>query len=483
MGKPDENWDLTPLVYPKSIVIVGLSRRNFNHPGNTTFIKNQMEMTVKAYGVSPNTDEEQGFHIYPSIKSLPEIPDLAVICVNAQHTFEAIKEAANFGVKSAIVIGGGFAETGENGKKLQDEMVQICRDFHMPMIGPNCIGVFSPPIVDTIFLPTERIIKPRQGNVAIVSQSGGVVLDQFFLSCVERNIGVSSAISIGNKAMIKETHLLKFFEKDPRTDIIAFYLEGFEPEEGREFIEIAQQSKKDIVVYMGGKSDAGKLAAGSHTASIASNAAIMEGAFKQYSIIQAYSELEVKNYLKVLSMLSNPHRRFTTMAMKGENIAVLTVSGGHGVLCVDLLEKYQLKLAKFSNEQKQQMELLLNPNAAKIASFNNPIDVTGACQEEDIVNLLDYLLTQLNVDLIIMLLLPYPPQISMHLGRQILKISSKWTKPIITFVPWTEKYDLIRNSLEINFIPCAHTVEESVMMASAIRLKGLGGIRRKMNWR
>ena len=178
-------------------------------------------------------------------------------------------------------------------------------------------------------------------------------------------------------------------------------------------------------------------------------------------------------------MIAHPYRKFSTMSVSPDKIAILSVSGGHGVICADLLEHYGMKLTKFSQTQIEQMKLLMNPTAASIAGFNNPIDVTGAVIEEDIVNLLEYLLYQDNVSLIIMLLLPYPPQISMHLGRKIIKISNKYSKPIVTFVPWTEKYNLLRESLELNHIPCGHTVEDAVQMARAIILKGQAGIRKK----
>jgi acetyltransferase len=482
MAAESEKYDLTPLFYPKSMVVVGLSRRDYTHPGNTTFSKNYLEMKVKTYGISPTMTDVDGYKTHTAINKLPEVPDLAVFCISAKNVYDSVKEAAEFGIKGGIIIGGGFAETGKEGKALQDRLVQLCVDKKFPIIGPNCVGVYSPPIVDTIFLPTERIVKPKEGNVGFISQSGGVLLDQFFLSCYERDIGVSSAISIGNKAMIKETHIMEFFEKDPKTNVIALYIEGFEPNEGREFVQIAKKSKKDIVVYMGGRSLSGKVAAHSHTGSLAGNMEIMTGAFKQHSIIVPQTELEVKNFLKVYSVLSNPFRKFTTMGVQSDKIAIITVSGGHGVMAADILEKYNLGLSEFTQEQKQQMEFLLNPTAARIAGLNNPIDLTGASEEEDLVKILDYLLQQLNVSLIILLLLPYPPQFSMHIGRKITQISGKYTKPIVTFLPWTPKYDLLRTSLELNYIPCAHTVEEAVMMAYAIIEKGKGGIRKKFNW-
>ena len=165
----DHKWDLNPIFHPKSMVVIGLSKRNFNHPGNTTFIKNQMEMKVRTYGVAPNMDHEQGFQIYKSVFDLPEVPDLAVICVGTQNAYAAIKDAADFGIKGLVVITAGFAEVGAKGKELQDAIVKICYEHNMPLIGPNCVGVVTPPIVDTIFLPTERLVKPHAGNVAFVS--------------------------------------------------------------------------------------------------------------------------------------------------------------------------------------------------------------------------------------------------------------------------------------------------------------------------
>ena len=274
-------YDLKPILFPKTMVVIGLSRKTQDHPGNTTFLKNLMEMKVKTYGVSPTVKELSGVKIYEKVGDLPEVPDLAVFCVSAKYIKDAVFDAVNFGIKGGIIIGGGFAETGKKGEKLQREIVDFCQKKKFPFIGPNCVGIYSPPLFDTIFLPSERVVKPPKGNIAVISQSGGVLMDQFFVSLKERELGVSSAISIGNKAMINESHFLKFFEGDPNTDVIAFYLEGFGKGEGRTFCKIAQKSKKDVVVYSGGRSEAGKKAVSSHTASLGVNHKIMESAFIQ----------------------------------------------------------------------------------------------------------------------------------------------------------------------------------------------------------
>ena len=484
MSPSDDNhfYDLTPIFRPKSTVIVGMSTRNASHPGNAMFSKNLMEMETKTYGITPRADEIDGHKVYRSFDKLPEIPDLAVIAVSAKNTKGVIQEAAEFGIKGAVIIGGGFAETGREGLKKQNELVKICSDYNMPFIGPNCVGVYSPPIVDTLFLPSERLVKPKAGNVAVISQSGGVLIDQFFISCAEREIGVSTAVSIGNKAMVNEAMLLKYFETDKNTDVMAFYLEGFHKNDGRRFCEEARKSRKDVVVYSGGTTSAGKAAAGSHTGSLAADGSIMKGAFKQYSIVNPINEQDLQNTLKTYSMLANPFRKYSTMAIHGDRIAVLSVSGGHGVLCADLLDKYGLGLTTFTERQKEDISFLLNPVASRIAGLNNPIDITGSGTDDDIVNILEYLFNQPNVEMILTLLVPQVPQLTMGLGRAINKVGNKYKKPIIAYVPWTPKYDLIRDALELHYIPCAHTIEETVQMANALKLKGIGGIRKKMSW-
>ncbi len=476
-------YDLYPIFHPRSIVVVGLSSRDPNHPANVMFSKNLMEMKTKTYGIASRSDNINGNDVYNSISQLPEVPDLAVVAVSAKNVKNVIKEAAEFGIKGAIIVSGGFSETNtKEGKQLQDELVKMCIDYNMPFLGPNCFGIYSPPLIDTLFLPSERLIKPKEGNIAVITQSGGVLIDQFFINCAERNIGISSAVSIGNKAMINEAILLKYFETDKNTDVMAFYLEGFNEGEGRKFIEQARNSRKDVVVYTGGMSTSGKEAVKSHTGSLAVNSSIIRGAFKQYSIINPTSEQELTTSLKMFSMMANPFRKYSTMAIRGDRIAVLTVSGGHGVLCSDLLEKYGLGLAKITDKQKEEIAFLLNPVAAKLAALNNPIDITGSGTDDDIVKVLEYLFKAPNIEMILMLLVPQVPQLTMNLGRAIHRVSNKYTKPFIAYVPWTPKYNLIRDALELQHIPCGHTIEETVLMANAIKLKGEGGIRKKFSW-
>ena len=230
--------DLEKLFRPKSMAVVGISKKNPLSPGRIVLLKNEFEMDVDVYGIYPSGGEIEGIKLYERLDKLPIIPDLLVIAVGPDDTLEYIKECGDLGIPTSVIIGGGFAEIGGKGKKRQEQLEKIAFENDIAVLGPNCLGVYAPPIVDTIFLPTERITRPPKGSVALISQSGGVLVDQFFVKFNERNIGVSTAVSIGNRAVVDEVMLLEYFSQvDQETSNIAFYLEGFKEGKAREFLQ------------------------------------------------------------------------------------------------------------------------------------------------------------------------------------------------------------------------------------------------------
>jgi acyl-CoA synthetase (NDP forming) len=477
------NFNLKNIFKPKSMVVVGVSQKNYLNPGTIIFLKNLFEMKLgeHTYAVNPKGGILESQKIYENISNIPETPDVAVLAIPAKYTLKSVKECIDKGIKGIIAIGGGFAETGKEGASIQNDIAKLCIDANIPLIGPNCVGVYSPPYIDTIFLSTERLTLPKKGNVSIISQSGGVLLEQFFLSFREREIGVSSAISTGNKAVVNEVHLLNYFAQDNETDCIAYYIEGFDRDEGRKFLESSTKTQKDIVIYQGGKSEASKAAIQSHTASLGSNYQIATAAFKQYGIIQPKTEEEVLNYIKTYSEIALSKRKFNFEKTLIGKVAILTVSGGHGVVCVDLLDKYDLGLVEFNKKDIDQMKKLVNSTVASIGSFKNPIDLTGSSGDDDIVKILEFLMSYKEIDVVITIVIPYPPSITVQIGRRIALISRHTNKPLVCFVPYTEKYDLIRDSLELYHIPVANTVSETVQMAAAIRDKSRSILRLKAN--
>ncbi|MFX0018662.1 MAG: CoA-binding protein [Promethearchaeota archaeon] len=464
--------DLQKLFKPKSMAVVGISKKNPLSPGRIVMLKNEFEMKVKVYGIYPNGGEIEGISLYERLDKLPEIPDLLVIAVGPDDTLGYIQDCVDLGIPAAVIIGGGFAEIGIKGKKRQDKLEKIAFNNDIAVLGPNCLGVYAPPLVDTIFLPTERITRPPKGSVALISQSGGVLVDQFFVKFNERNIGVSTAVSIGNRAVVDEVMLLDYFSKiDPDTSNIAFYLEGFKENKAREFLRLARESEDTVIVFFGGKTREGRVATLSHTASLAGDFKIMYSALRQNMVILPHSERELLTSLKVYDVLSHRKNPFGDNVITYGDVAIVSVSGGHGVLAADMLKTYGLNRVDFTKEEKNQMKELMNPVAREIASFNNPIDLTGSVLDTDIENIVRYLSDIERIECIILLLLPYPPNISFQIGRRIANIISTKRKPVVCFIPYVPKYSLIIESLELAYIPVFHSIKEAVQAVSALKYR------------
>ncbi len=451
------------------MAVVGISKKNPLSPGRIIFVKNVFEMDVKVYGIHPEGGEVDGISLYTRLDELPEIPNLLVIAISAEDTLGYVQACADLHIPACIIIGGGFAEIGSEGVKRQEKLVQIANDNAIAVLGPNCIGVYSPPLLDTIFMPTERITRPPKGTVALISQSGGVLVDQFFHKFNEINIGVSTAVSIGNRAVVDETMLLEYFSKyDKETSNIAFYLEGFKS--SRKFLELARESNDTVITYFGGLSEQGKRATMSHTASLSGNDKVLSAALKQNLIIQPRTELEMLTYLKLFDVLSHKKKPFDYNKIVHGNVAILSISGGHGVICTDLLKVYHLSSVEYTEEEKQDMQQLVNPVARNIASFNNPIDLTGSAKDEDIENIIQYLSKIERIECIILLILPYTPSISFQIGRKIANRVTTDKKPLVCFIPYIQKYGLIIESLELSNVPVFHSIEEAVQAVSALKM-------------
>ncbi|MBW1801028.1 MAG: CoA-binding protein, partial [Deltaproteobacteria bacterium] len=218
------------LFEPKTMAVIGVSMKNDRNPANVIFNKNFLRYPVRVFAVNPQGGVLHEQPVFSRISEIPEKIDLAVIAARSENCPEILNDCIKAGVGGAAVISGGFSEVGRN--DLQDRMVAIAREADFPFIGPNCLGIYSPAHVNTFFLPSERMVRPEAGNVAIVSQSGGILVDQI-VKFADEGVGLSLAVSIGNKASVRELDLLQYLEKDPGTKVVAFYVEGFERNEGR----------------------------------------------------------------------------------------------------------------------------------------------------------------------------------------------------------------------------------------------------------
>ena len=286
------------LFKPETMAVIGVSSTNDRHPANVIYNKNYHRYPIKVFPVNTRGGVFQGQEVLTSVSDIPHKIDLAVIAVRAEYVYDILLQCIKAEVKSAAIISGGFAEVGN--KEIQERIVAMAREADFPFIGPNCLGIYVPERVDTFFIPSERMVRPNPGNVALISQSGGILVDQM-LKFSEEGIGLSTAVSIGNKALINELHLLEYLAGDPTTDVLAFYVEGFGKNEGREFVLAASKCSKPVIVLKAGKSPGGSQAVSSHTASMAGDYDVFSAVLSQHGVVEAKNELELVSFCESLS--------------------------------------------------------------------------------------------------------------------------------------------------------------------------------------
>lgn len=449
--------DLKSLFRPSSMAVIGVSTTQDNHPANVIYTKNHLRYPVKTYGVNPKGGVLNREPLYPSVGDIDGPVDMAVIGVRAKFVPKVVEQCIKKGVGGAVIISGGFSEAGNH--DLQQRVTDMALEADFPFVGPNCLGIYAPDAVDTFFLPGERIIRPEKGNVGFVSQSGGVLVDQM-VKFAGQGIGISLGVSIGNKACIREVDMLHWFENDPATQVIAFYIEGFDQGEGREFIKQAEGCSKPVIVLKAGKSQEGMAAASSHTASLAGEYRVFSQIMKQHCVAEADTEFELTSFCESLSCYPK--------GIQG-NVGIVSLSGGHGVLAADACSSQGLTIPSISQNTRDIIREKLSPEIKDIVSLANPLDLTGSCVDSDIMTSVRYLSRDQNVDCILALLLPYSPGISADIGAKLSQVARNEGKPLIAYVPNEDKYKIIIEGFELNNIPVASSVEGAVLMAKALK--------------
>jgi len=449
--------DLSTVFQPKNVAIIGVSLSNDQHPANVIYNKNLLHYPTEVFPVNPRGGMLHGELVYSSLTEIEKQIDLAVIAVRADLVQEVTEQCISVGVKAAVVISGGFSESGR--EDLQNQLIRTARGANFPFIGPNCLGVYAPGRVDTFFLPGERMISPERGNVAIVSQSGGILVD-LMIKFVGEGIGLSSAISIGNKAVVREVELLNYFATDPDTKVIAFYVEGFGQDEGRLFVQAAQKCPKPVVVMKAGKTAGGSRAVSSHTASLAGDYRVFSEVLAQHGIVEAKNELELLSFCESFSYYQQANI---------SRIGIVTGSGGHGAMAVDACTEHGLDVPAFSKEIQEKLRLELTPNIRNIAGLDNPVDLTGSALEQDFITTASIMAESPDIEAVIILLLPYLPGISSDLGARLSQVRKKTGKPFIAYVPHVEKYRMLFEGFEVNQVPASSSIEGAVLMAKALR--------------
>ena len=302
-------------------------------------------------------------------------------------------------------------------------------------------------------------MRPDSGNVALVSQSGGVLVDQM-INFAGEGVGLSVAVSIGNKALVDEVALLEYLGGDKGTDAVGFYLEGFKPNGGRAFLEAACRCPKAIVALKSGRTPEGGRAVSSHTASLAGDYRLFSQVLSQFGVLEARTQFELVSFCEALSCYSE--------TIDGK-IGIITGSGGHGALAVDLCSSHGLEVPVLSKELREGLKEDLSVSVQPIAATGNPVDLTGSAVDDDFVAAAMCLSRSSEVDCIVLLVLPYSPGTTSDLGARLSEVYLKGGKPMVAYVPNLERYRMLIEGFEQNHIPVSPAIEGAVLMAKALK--------------
>jgi acyl-CoA synthetase (NDP forming) len=458
---------------PHSVAVIGATKK-VEKAGHVIFknLATNKERGVfkgELYPVNPNEDSILGFKCYPSLTKIPNEVELIVVIIPAKFVPSVMVEAAAKKVKSAIIISSGFREVGN--KELEDQVVAAAAKGGTRVLGPNCLGVYySKTGIDTLFLPETKVLttgddvvatpRPMPGNIAMITQSGafGVAALDYLTG---RQMGVSKFVSFGNKCDVTESDILHYLLHDKETKVILVYIEDVKS--GREFLKIAKKvtCKKPVVVIKSGRSEAGARAASSHTGAIAGSDKIYDAAFVQGGVIRARDMEEFFDIGKALAM--------QPPAM-GKNIGILTDAGGPGVMTVDECEMLGLTVDRFSEETDRKFQELKDKNVIlKIAATHNPVDLTGSVTDEMFEIAADLMFQDSQIYGIILLGLHHMPGLREKYIDGIVKIASKYSKPIVMCdIGQTEMALYTRSRFDKLLVPSFESPEDAARAMKAL---------------
>lgn len=380
---------LRPFFEPRSVAVIGASRRRGSIGGELYRNILAGDFAGASYPVNRDGEPVAGVRGYRSIDEIPDEVDLAVICVPAAHVLASAEQALRRGVRALVVISAGFAETGSDGAELQEQLLALVRAHGARLIGPNCLGIaVSVCGLNATF--AGRSAKP--GNIGFSSQSGALGLA--LLEAAEtRGLGLTSFVSIGNKADVSSNDLLEWWEDDSTTEAILLYVESFG--NPRRFGKLARRvaRRKPILALKSGTSASGQRAASSHTAALAGSEAAVDALFHQAGVIRAGT---LEELVDVATLLASQPR------LGGRSIAILTNAGGLGILCADACDAAGLVIPALSD----QTVAALHGELAPEASLENPVDMLGGATAESYAAVLPHLLADTRIDAVVVLFVP-----------------------------------------------------------------------------
>ena len=436
---------------PKSIAVIGASRT----PGKVGYdiLKNIIQYGYEGavYPINPGVPEILGVKTYASLLDVPGRIDLAVVVIPSKNVLEIIGQCGSMKIDSAIIITAGFKESGLEGARLETDLIIKAKEAGVRFIGPNCLGM-----IDTHSKVNASFAAgmPAKGGIGFFSQSGALCLAVLDRALPDK-IGFSKFISMGNKADISDTDIMLALAEDEHTKVILGYIEGVG--DGRKFMDVATQvsKKKPVIILKSGITSSGAKAASSHTGALAGREAAFDAAFKQSGIIRAHTINELFNF--ALAFANQP-------LPQGPNVAIITNSGGPGILAADACDKSDLKLAPPHKEIVDELRTFLPP----VASFYNPVDILGDAGSDRYEKAITTVLKDDKIHGIMVLLTPTATVDVEATAVAVANIANETDRPILTSFMGKKSIEEAAKTLLSYGVPNYSYPEEAVSSMNAM---------------
>ena len=360
--------DLTTLLAPRSVAVVGASPRAGSVAGEILRNLQSCGFEGKLFPVNPKYEVVCGLPCYPSVTSLPDGVQMAVLAINRDLVLDAVDECGRKGIRNLVIITAGFKETGSDGAQKEERLRKLIDEHHLNVVGPNCMGIITSSPATRLNASFSRWFPPG-GEIAFVSQSGS--LGETLLECFEESgLGVSLFINLGNRAGLSENDFLEHLENDDRCAAIFLYLESFaDPSNFRQLVERISRTKP-VVVLKAGRTDAGAAAVASHTGSLASSDVIVDAFLHQCGAIRVTTIEETLTALRALERGVLP---------KGNRVAILTNAGGAGIIAADACERVDIEVPALDDRTREKLAEFLPAEAG----LGNPIDMIATAGASD----------------------------------------------------------------------------------------------------
>ena len=450
--------NLDKIMKPKAIAVVGASTKEKTIGSEIMQRLRDYKFTGNIYPVNPKGGIIEGFQAYTSVAEIPGEVDLAIIVVNSKFVLDTIDQCHAKGIKGLCIITAGFKETGAEGAEAEKQLLAKVREYGMRCVGPNCLGVLNTdPAISMDATFAEAL--PERGHIGFVSQSGA--LGGGILNILkDLNLGFAQFISIGNQADVNAETAMEYWENENDVEQILLYMESIQNPSNFRKLASRISKKKPILALKAGRSAAGASAASSHTGSLAGADKAANALLSQSGVIREYSLKNLFSTAKVFANCPIP---------KGDRVAIITNSGGPGIMATDAICENGMQMAQITEETKSKLRSFL-PAAA---SVKNPIDMIASAPIEHYQQTLETVIADENVDMIMVIYLPFLGLKDIDVAKAVMEIKKQYPhKPVIgVFMTKNEFFTEISN-LEVNmpFFMYAEEAAEGFLRLNQQRL-------------